>query len=338
MKKLLGIVVLGLFLKGCATPVGSNYNLEYEKDYVALTEMRPIVKGVVTKSRLKDIATFYSLGLYSPHYFDFYAYGDIKNEAKNDSIKACEKLRKEKKWESKATCTFRKTELTGKRERLAKEKMLREKAEQLLTYQNTKDGFKVKVISWDQQITTYGYSNENIQLAVLLALANCYSVNNNCWVFEENGKEILAKDSYNWNEQYHKIISSGEYVFTKNNDDGDNSKKVTQVFKKQAGVTYKEVGNMTYGSDGKSYRTVGNRTLGSDGSWARTIGSGSGSRTIYSDGTSSRTIGSGSGSRTIYSDGTSSRTIGSGSGSRTINSSTRTSCRVVGTRTFCSNY
>ena len=331
-------MVLGLLLSGCATPIGNNYKLDYEHDYVALTEMRSIVKGIATKSRLKDVAMVYSLGLYSPHWFDFYAYGDSENIAQKKSIDACEKLRKDKGWEKKASCTYRTTKLTGKRERLVKEKKIRDAAEKLLTYQNTKIGYKAKVISWDDQIVTYGYSKENIQLAVLLALANCYIENNNCWVHEENAKLITASESYNWNDKYHKIISLNEYVFTLENDNLANSKKVTQVFKKQAGVSYKEVGNMTYGSDGKSYRTVGSKTLGSDGSWARTIGSGSGSKTVYSDGSSSRTIGSGSGSRTIYSDGTSSRTIGSGSGSRTINSSTRTSCRVVGTRTFCSKY
>ena len=66
MKNLLVLIVLGLMLSGCATPIGNNYKLDYEHDYVALTEMRSIVKGIATKSRLKDVAMVYSLGLYSP--------------------------------------------------------------------------------------------------------------------------------------------------------------------------------------------------------------------------------------------------------------------------------
>lgn len=320
MKKLLGIMVLGLFLYGCATPIGRDDNSHRTNNYVAITSMTP-------KSATKTFLTGASYGLYKPQLFDFIAYSDSKSEAITESEQKCKNYASEKGWTGKVHCKFNFVQSTGKQDRFAKS-----------AYENASSKYKAKVISWDKKIVTYGYSEESIKSAVLMALANCYLVNNNCWVYEENGKEIVTSVSYNWNDVYHKILSTNEYIFIQNSDDSKNPQKITQVFKKKAGVNYKKVGNTTYASDGKSYRTVGNRTLGSDGSWARTLGSGSGSRTIYSDGTSSRTIGSGSGSRTIYSDGTSTRTIGTGIGKRTINPSTRTSCRTVGTRTICTNY
>ena len=195
-------------------------------------------------------------------------------------------------------------------------------------YQST--GYKASAESWDGG---WGASVDQPteEMAVFIALENCLSVNDSCYIVDINNRSISSGEASNWNYTYSQ--KRNDYVFEQKSDGS-----VMKAVKKKSGVNYKTVGNMVYGSDGTSYRSVGDRIIGSDGTWQRTIGTGNNSRTIYSDGTSSRTIGSGSGSRKIYSDGTSERTIGTGIGQRTINPSTRTSCRQVGTRTFCTNY
>jgi hypothetical protein len=195
------------------------------------------------------------------------------------------------------------------------------------SYQST--GHKAAAESWDGG---YGgaFDQPTEEMAVFIALENCLSMNASCYIVDINGRSIGGNEASRLNYSYSQ--KRNNYIFE------EGSSGIKRAIKKKAGVTYKNVGSMVVGSDGTSYRSVGDRIIGSDGSWQRTIGTGSGSRTIYSDGTSSRTIGTGSGSRTIYSDGTSSRTIGTGIGKRTINSSTRTSCRTVGTRTICTKY
>lgn len=87
-------------------------------------------------------------------------------------------------------------------------------------------------------------------------------------------------------------------------------------------VTYRQIGNTTYGSDGTSYRQSGNTTYGSDG----TIYRQSGNTTYGSDGTNYRQSGN-----TIYgSDGTTYRQSGN-----TIYGSDGTTCRKVGNTTYC---
>jgi len=195
-------------------------------------------------------------------------------------------------------------------------------------YEST--GYKASAESWDGGYGT-AIDQPTQELAVLVALENCLSVNTSCYIVDINGRSIGNSESARWTNTY--VQKRNDYVF-ENNSSG----YVSKAIKKKAGVSYKSVGNMVYASDGTSYRSVGDRILGSDGSWQRTVGTGNNTRTIYSDGTSSRTIGTGNNTRTIYSDGTSSRTIGTGIGKRTINSGTRTSCRQVGTRTFCTKY
>ena len=98
MKKLLAIVVLGLILHGCATPMGQNYSSQSNNDYVAITSMVP--DGFV------DFAvTLYSLGIFSPKYYDFYAYADSKSEAIRKSEEKCRNFASKKGWTGKVTCT-----------------------------------------------------------------------------------------------------------------------------------------------------------------------------------------------------------------------------------------
>ena len=176
-------------------------------------------------------------------------------------------------------------------------------------YEST--GYKASAESWDGGYGT-AIDQPTQELAVLVALENCLSVNASCYIVDINGRSIGNSESARWTNIY--VQKRNDYIF-ENNSNG----YVSKAIKKKAGVSYKSVGNMVYASDGTSYRSVGDRILGSDGSWQRTIGSGNNTRTFYSDGTSSRTI-------------------GTGIGKRTINSGTRTSCRQVGTRTFCTNY
>tara|TARA_A100001015_G_C14907523_1_gene678980 strand:- start:599 stop:1237 length:639 start_codon:yes stop_codon:yes gene_type:complete len=126
MKKVFWIIGLCLLINNCATPVGQQSNSDDSYSFYAKTEMRPILKGA--KGVAKDMATFYSLGLYSPQYYDFYEYADTKGEAKDKSIAACDKMLLEKKWQKLATCTFRNTYLTSKGE---KEKPKQERALEL---------------------------------------------------------------------------------------------------------------------------------------------------------------------------------------------------------------
>ena len=80
MKKILGVIVLGLLLSSCATKVGLNNNSDNNK-YVAKTSMVPL--GQMDSSEgseypnpvtgfMGDLATFWSLGIISPKYYDFY--------------------------------------------------------------------------------------------------------------------------------------------------------------------------------------------------------------------------------------------------------------------------
>ena len=66
MKKFLGIVVLGLLLYGCATPVGQSYDLEKQYEYKALTSLVP-------DGFTDNFLTGATWGLYSPKLYDFYA-------------------------------------------------------------------------------------------------------------------------------------------------------------------------------------------------------------------------------------------------------------------------
>lgn len=103
------LIIFSLFIVSCASQpktYGLNSFQESDKMYKAVTEMRPIVRGLFTKSRLKDMASFYSLGKYSPHQLDFYAYSDDLEEAKNIAKKNCLSFLKENNWENKADCAF----------------------------------------------------------------------------------------------------------------------------------------------------------------------------------------------------------------------------------------
>jgi hypothetical protein len=107
MKKLLGIVVLGLLLQGCAKPVGQNYNLGEKKEFVAVANLIP--------SGFTDaVVTAYTLGIVSPKYYDFYEYGDTAEEAETKSMEACLKFRSKKNWEEKSSCNKNEATWTAK--------------------------------------------------------------------------------------------------------------------------------------------------------------------------------------------------------------------------------
>ena len=79
MKKLLAIIVLGLLLAGCAKPIGDTSGVTNNQySYMALTKMEPACwskeKPVSVSGTLcftQGMATAYSLGLYSPYYYNF---------------------------------------------------------------------------------------------------------------------------------------------------------------------------------------------------------------------------------------------------------------------------
>jgi len=112
MKKLLGFIVLGLLLQSCATPVGQDTSMQKEKNWVASTLMSP-------KSGFKDALIGASWGLYTPHLYDFYAYGESKEEAEDRANNKCKNFRKEKNWETKAKCNPVTSYLTEKGKSLA---------------------------------------------------------------------------------------------------------------------------------------------------------------------------------------------------------------------------
>jgi hypothetical protein len=112
MKKILGIIVLGLLLQSCATPVGQDTSMQKEKNWVAKTHMSP-------KSGFKDALIGASWGLYTPHLYDFYAYGESKEEAEDIANNKCKNFRKEKNWETKAKCNRVTSYLTEKGNSLA---------------------------------------------------------------------------------------------------------------------------------------------------------------------------------------------------------------------------
>ena len=85
MKKLLGIVVLGLILHGCATPMGQSYNSQSNNDYVAITTMAP--DGIIDNN-----VAFWSLGIFSPKFYDFYSYASTRSEAIRKSEDIMSKL------------------------------------------------------------------------------------------------------------------------------------------------------------------------------------------------------------------------------------------------------
>ena len=114
MKKVFWVIGLCLLLNNCATPVGKQRDSDETFNYYAKTEMRPKSGGAIEVAR--DMATILTLGEYSPYWYDFYEYANTKEEAKKKSNDACDKKLREKNWEDKATCTFRKTYLTSKGE------------------------------------------------------------------------------------------------------------------------------------------------------------------------------------------------------------------------------
>ena len=52
--------------------------------------------------------------MYSPKYFDFYAYDDDQNTAKNKSIQKCKDFSRKKNWDKKIECVYIKANLTLK--------------------------------------------------------------------------------------------------------------------------------------------------------------------------------------------------------------------------------
>jgi hypothetical protein len=97
MKKLLAIMVLGLLLQGCATPMGQDSLLESKNDYVAKAHMFP-------RSITKNFLTGASWGLYTPQLYDFYAYGKSADEAKGKALTKCKAYQTKKNWQKKAIC------------------------------------------------------------------------------------------------------------------------------------------------------------------------------------------------------------------------------------------
>jgi S1-C subfamily serine protease len=96
--KILAILVLGLALYSCATPVGQEYSIERKSKFVAKTHMWP-------KSGWKNFFTGYTFGIYKPHLFDFYAYSNVSAEdAATKSEKKCNDYRTKKGWQTKANC------------------------------------------------------------------------------------------------------------------------------------------------------------------------------------------------------------------------------------------
>jgi len=107
MKKILGLIVLGLLLSGCATPVGQEHSMERDNEWIAVAHMNP-------KSGAKVFLTGYTFGFYKPHLFDFYAYAKTADEAEDKAEKKCKDFRKEKNWETKADCSIVTSSLTEK--------------------------------------------------------------------------------------------------------------------------------------------------------------------------------------------------------------------------------
>ena len=123
MTKLLAIIVLGLLLSGCATPMGNEYSEARSNKYVAVTAMYP-------KSGMKTFFTGYTFGIYKPHLFDFYAYSNkSKEDAAIKSEKKCADFRSKKNWESKANCTLAFSRITQFGERAKFDKIEKERAE-----------------------------------------------------------------------------------------------------------------------------------------------------------------------------------------------------------------
>ena len=129
MKKLLGIVVLGLLLSGCASPVGKSNNLLKDNEFEAVVHMQPDSDSVIDVT-----TTALTLGIISPKYYDFYAYAKTAEEAEKKAMESCLKFRTKKGWDKdstvfkKAHCSGRKAKLTTKG---AEEKVKTEKVDAL---------------------------------------------------------------------------------------------------------------------------------------------------------------------------------------------------------------
>jgi hypothetical protein len=106
VKKLLGILVLGLLLYGCATPVGHNYSLQNQNKYVAVTNMWP-------EGFTDNFIGGFTLGMVVPKLYDFYAYSDNRSDAIRQSEEKCRKFAISKGWTNKVTCEFRYAQLTS---------------------------------------------------------------------------------------------------------------------------------------------------------------------------------------------------------------------------------
>ena len=105
MKKGLGILILGFFLQGCATPVGNNYSAKVSNDYEAITSMTP-------DGFTDNFMTGFTWGMYSPKHYDFYGYGNSKSEAIRKSEKKCREYASRKGWTNKVTCRLYVARLT----------------------------------------------------------------------------------------------------------------------------------------------------------------------------------------------------------------------------------
>ena len=93
--KFIGLSILLILLNSCATPVGQSYNTNQK--YVAVTSMTP-------DGFADNFMTGYTLGLYSPKHYDFYAYADNKSDAISESQKKCRNFASSKGWTQKVTC------------------------------------------------------------------------------------------------------------------------------------------------------------------------------------------------------------------------------------------
>ena len=128
MKKLLGIIILGLLLSGCVTvnKVGKSNNQLNENEFQAIVHMQPDSNSV--PDILPAMAT---LGIISPKFYDFYAYAKTAEEAEKKAMESCLKFRTKKGWDKdstvfkKAHCSGRKAKLTtkGKEEKVKTEKV-----------------------------------------------------------------------------------------------------------------------------------------------------------------------------------------------------------------------
>lgn len=123
IKKILVIIILGLTLNGCATPMGQEYSFERKNKYVAKTHMWP-------KSGWKNFFTGYTFGIYKPHLFDFYSYSNVsKEDAAIKSENKCNEFRNKKNWNAKANCRLMFSKLTQMGERTRYDAIENQRAE-----------------------------------------------------------------------------------------------------------------------------------------------------------------------------------------------------------------